>query len=418
MITLYPFQIPHVEQMVYLLEQYPVVGDISPTGSGKTVASLEIARRIVTKLNPSQRRIIIVCPPSLIAQWKSTAEKYNIQVEVYSLYVLDKIDLSIPFFLIVDECHYFKNVNGRNIKLKYVLRGAHNTILMSATLIDRKDQASNYASLFRTNDFVSRCSAMKIEYPTDVSVQYFHVKCNDDELVDYKAGYKSIMQSGWLQHEGLQYHFPGGLFTKGVRGVHNALFSSLVRIVKEKLSDNSLTKCIAVVHFKHHFTALQEIFPDALVINGTTTLKERNTKLVEFNEPSDKSRLIIVSDQVGGVGIEMDDKDGKFPRQMVVLPTTNAMNFVQLIGRIQRVKTKSNSKVLVIQPQRLKTYFKTQIEKKKACLEAVCNFPEIKFVFDKGHWCSSYEECTKHVTDAITSIVMDYIGVDSCGCLV
>jgi superfamily II DNA or RNA helicase len=113
-----------------------------------------------------------------------------------------------------------------------------------------------------------------------------------------------------------------------------------------------------------------------LTLNGQTPLEERSRVISKFQRSNLKYRVICISGEVGSVGIELDDKTGSFPRHMIVLPMTNAINFCQAIGRIQRTKTASHSTVSVIQPTRSLTYFKGQIQRKFQTLEQFMHTPD------------------------------------------
>lgn len=69
----------------------------------------------------------------------------------------------------------------------------------------------------------------------------------------------------------------------------------------------------------------------------------RNEIRSKFNEPNLDSRLLLIISQVGSDGIELDDKDGRFPRIGLGFPDFYHSRFFQCPGRLFRRYTKSNS---------------------------------------------------------------------------
>jgi len=55
-----------------------------------------------------------------------------------------------------------------------------------------------------------------------------------------------------------------------------------------------------------------------------------------------KIKVILTTPQSGGTGLSLDDTKGNAPRSAIIMtPPFNAMNYIQMIGRIKRLKTKS-----------------------------------------------------------------------------
>ena len=69
----------------------------------------------------------------------------------------------------------------------------------------------------------------------------------------------------------------------------------------------------------------------------------RNEIRSKFNEPNLESRLLLIISQVGSDGIELDDKDGNYPRIGIGFPDFYYSRFFQCPGRLFRRYTKSNS---------------------------------------------------------------------------
>src|SRR5436190_12210414 len=129
---LYSYQSVHCKRLLDLLFEYPVVGDISITGSGKTVVGVKLAKHFAAQ----GYDILIVCLPTLVTQWTECLDKEKIQAEIISIYKLSPKKYHARYFLIVDECHCFKNASTRTDQLDTIMRGAYRTLLISATPFD------------------------------------------------------------------------------------------------------------------------------------------------------------------------------------------------------------------------------------------------------------------------------------------
>ena len=62
-----------------------------------------------------------------------------------------------------------------------------------------------------------------------------------------------------------------------------------------------------------------------------------------------KKQVALVTPQKGGAGLSLDDTAGDKPRTMVVItPPFSGVDNVQMAGRINRLNTKSNSKIVYL----------------------------------------------------------------------
>lgn len=64
------------------------------------------------------------------------------------------------------------------------------------------------------------------------------------------------------------------------------------------------------------------------------TAKQRQSDIEQFN--ADKLRILICNIAAGGVGVNLHDLNGKFPRASIISPTWSAFNMRQATGRIWR----------------------------------------------------------------------------------
>src|SRR5262249_20789703 len=69
-------------------------------------------------------------------------------------------------------------------------------------------------------------------------------------------------------------------------------------------------------------------------VAGGQKPEDRARHIAEFQE--NKTRLILVNIQAGGASISLHDVHGAHPRASLVCPSFNAVDMVQVLGRIHR----------------------------------------------------------------------------------
>jgi superfamily II DNA or RNA helicase len=380
--TLYDYQEQHLQRLLEIFNHHKVAIDCSITGAGKTIVAIHLAEEMIKR---GINFVLIVCPPTLKEHWQSYVDSVNIPAEVVSSHSLLKIKNRIKNFgkllLVVDECHLFKNNIQRTSTLKTISRNSEYALMLSATPYDDDRQFSNIKELFGiTTDIKEHISKMEFEYSTKTEFNYQYVQLTDEEIDEYNKGYQTICYAV-VGRNGHQNIFRPSVFTAGIQKIHDTLIEGCCEFIKKCLNEFPNHKFVVVLNFMRHFDylieTLEEITP-VLVLNGESKMTERHSIVSKFQQNDLEYRVIAISAEVGSVGIELDDKTGIYPRHMVCLPMTNAVNFCQAIGRIQRTKTKSNSIVSVIQPPRKVTYFKNQINRKFQVLNQFMNIPTFK----------------------------------------
>jgi superfamily II DNA or RNA helicase len=80
-------------------------------------------------------------------------------------------------------------------------------------------------------------------------------------------------------------------------------------------------------------------------LNGKVPIAKREKIIALFNEDSDICRVMVANTAVGGVGIDLDDKEGSRPRRAFIYPDYRFIPCSQAPGRVCRSSTKS--KVIV-----------------------------------------------------------------------
>lgn len=125
--------------------------------------------------------------------------------------------------------------------------------------------------------------------------------------------------------------------------IETAKIGTFVRLAQEALENHPNQKIAICVNYsttiKDLVAALHMYQP--LVLNGTVSAKARGKVLDKFQAPTTESRVIIGNLSVMSTGIDLDDKDGRFPRIAFVSPNYSTINLYQLGFRFLRADSKS-----------------------------------------------------------------------------
>ena len=105
---------------------------------------------------------------------------------------------------------------------------------------------------------------------------------------------------------------------------------------------------VIIVNFSETIKALSKRLNSTCIVWGENKDGERDKNIKSFQD--DKSRVIILNIQAGGVGVSLHDLNGKYPRVSLISPNDSAVLLRQALGRIHRAgaKTKALQKVIYI----------------------------------------------------------------------
>lgn len=95
----------------------------------------------------------------------------------------------------------------------------------------------------------------------------------------------------------------------------------------------------SLLEFKRMFSARQPA--TVMGVSGTREQKERDDDIARFQ--SNQTRLMLLTIEAGGVGLDLPDLDGEHPRLAFHNLPVKTIELVQLIGRIHRSNSKSKS---------------------------------------------------------------------------
>lgn len=172
---------------------------------------------------------------------------------------------------------------------------------------------------------------------------------------------EAIIREGFRKLQSLAYSGNYGKCVKGCRSVisgklgeglsliEKGSISTLIRVSKQTLIEVPKSKVIIYINQKENnnllMRGLQEWNPVSL--RGDSTQKERKFRKDLFqNDPT--CRVLVAHILVGGVGINLDDQRGDFPRYVYLLPGYDADKKLQGVGRVIRRETKSNPVITVL----------------------------------------------------------------------
>jgi len=132
-----------------------------------------------------------------------------------------------------------------------------------------------------------------------------------------------------------------------LKGLEKAKLPLFVKKAKEILENDDYGKVVLFVNYIDNLRYLMNELKDYGVVDiqGKLTVEQRSKNINAFQEPTSDVRVIVGTTITGGVGVNLHDTNGRFPRTMFITPTFNMIEIHQATGRIYRVGTKSNANV-------------------------------------------------------------------------
>lgn len=392
---LYEYQIEHTDNIVRIINKNGAVLDASDTGTGKTYTA--VAACSLLKLNP-----IIICPKSVISNWKRVCEIFNVNpltVVNYELIQRGKIDVdgkhkktkyidnyvwSLPphSIFIFDEVHKCAEPTTNNGLL---LLSAKNSgvpiIILSATIADKPEK---FFPFFYILNFISpeQTKQMNITYTKYMNIMNswmyrdkrplvrIHNMLYPDRAtrmridvlgdmfpesqitaVPYSLGltrereiqkeYKNLANEiEALRNK--QQKDKGGILPIILRAQQKIELLKIPTFIE--LTNDFIDNGYSVVIFIN-FTKSLETIANMLhtknTINGQQTQQERDAIIENFQ--SNKTNVIVCNIKAGGLGISLHDVHGGHPRASLISPTWSSIDLLQALGRIHRAGGKSKS---------------------------------------------------------------------------
>jgi superfamily II DNA or RNA helicase len=388
MAKLLPFQITHADLLLNSIIKYNIGISAADTGTGKTYISIHIAKEL--KLKP-----LIICPKSVIYSWLDVIKKFNIEyygitnyelIKNYSYYdnsngnklgkkikcsFINKdytFNLPDDSILIFDEVHKCKNkktINSKlllNIDIKTI---NYKLLLLSATLSDTIENFAVFATVLKLCPHIDLYNMyMKKKYDNNLCLIHKLVfpefggrmKLRDikdlpdniilpekyymDNATEIQAQYELINLVATIRED--QLNEANIVLEKILRArqrIEALKVYTIIDLINSSLENN--LSVVVFVNFKNTIALITNEIPIKCQIHGEQSMKDRQTAIDLFQ--SNKERIIICTIQAGGVGINLHDTDGNFPRISIISPSWSAQDLIQSLGRIYRAGLKSKA---------------------------------------------------------------------------
>jgi hypothetical protein len=195
----------------------------------------------------------------------------------------------------------------------------------------------------------SKMDPPELDFPHDLANGFFEPASQEDaELIkELKYALKKRLREG--EEESFSRK-DWGEFIRVCRGLEAAKIGMVVREARKVLEENPTHKVILAAHYITNILALYEGMEDYApgLMYGEIPIKERASTLAKFQEPNTEMRVLVVNPSVCGVGVDMDDKDGGYPRHLFIIPCYELIKVVQMVGRVYRMSTKSQPHTRVV----------------------------------------------------------------------
>lgn len=369
-IQLYNYQKAHIQHINELFDKHRIVYDTSDVGSGKTYTALAyinqynvLYEKIYNQFSLDLENLIkefsmlnvyIICPLSLITKWTSLWNTYitdkHIQSHIMTyrkFLTYDVDDVYDQTILILDEGHILRNENKTSIKMQKLFKNENvNILLLSSTLLDKSEQETRFRMAFQMTD--ENIVRMSFETAIAVNTKIHYLINEEKDMQVITKGYDILRSLSYPSDEKeddvVGRAISMAKLSKGLLNIHKGMVNSAVRLARRLMREHQNVKLIIVSPFICVMDAIAKEINQTVrtvVMNGSTTMEKRNVIIDKFNKPNYELTVLVTSYQVGSVGIDLDDKRGDINRHTIILPTYNAIDVYQMIGRTRRTNTRS-----------------------------------------------------------------------------
>lgn len=142
-----------------------------------------------------------------------------------------------------------------------------------------------------------------------------------------------------------------GAITVSRREIDSSKVNTIVRLAEAELKSNPNLKVVIFYTFKRDMYDTAKLLAkyNPLILNGDVTDVNKRIEIMDkFQAPNTNHRVCISNPRVGGVGVELDDKHGAFPRVGFIAPNFNFIDQFQCTGRLSRQGTKSDVRIYFV----------------------------------------------------------------------
>jgi hypothetical protein len=142
--------------------------------------------------------------------------------------------------------------------------------------------------------------------------------------------------------------------SRALISIETAKIDTFARLARTELRKHPNKKVVIGVNYSQTIEDLVETLAEfaPLVINGSKTIACRRTILAKFQAPTTEHRLLVGNISVISTGIDLDDKDGNYPRTCFISPNYNTIHIYQLGHRFLRgIDTQSDTDIYMVYGQ-------------------------------------------------------------------
>lgn len=134
---------------------------------------------------------------------------------------------------------------------------------------------------------------------------------------------------------------------RAMQMIETAKIPIFIRVAREALERNPNQKVAILLNYSDSIVDIAKALNDfsPLVVRGSTSIRNRAVALERFQRADDKYRLLIGNLSCVSTGVDLDDKDGRFPRLGLVSPNYSTITLHQLTYRFLRADTRSDAHV-------------------------------------------------------------------------
>ncbi len=134
---------------------------------------------------------------------------------------------------------------------------------------------------------------------------------------------------------------------RAMQMIETAKIPIFIRAAREALERNPNQKVAILLNYSDSIVDIAEALKDfsPVIVRGSTSVRNRAFALERFQRPDTKYRLFIGNLSCVSTGVDLDDKDGRFPRLGLVSPNYSTITLHQLTYRFLRADTRSDPHV-------------------------------------------------------------------------
>ncbi len=195
------------------------------------------------------------------------------------------------------------------------------------------------------------------EVPLDVKNGYFFLsnkrsKKLHDAVLELSEAVRFDKQSGTIFGKGSQNSNFGSV-TLALRAIEIAKLEIFIRIAITELEARSNSKIPIILNYLSNVRVAAKILDryNPLILYGQVSQANRDMIIQKFNRNDNKYRVYIGQFRASSSGIELDDKDGNYPRFPLISPNFSAIDTHQVTYRFYRDGTKSSPKIRYLYSQ-------------------------------------------------------------------